>query len=61
MTKMAIETVPFDPAEFLRSEEAQTELIADALETGDTAYIATALGTMARARGISRKRGRRYP
>ena len=50
---MAIKTVPFDPAEHLRSPEDQLELLNDAFATGDAAYIANALGTIARARGMS--------
>lgn len=50
---MAIKTVPFDPAEHLRSTEDQVELLNDAFATGDVAYIANALGTIARARGMS--------
>ena len=50
---MALETFPFDPAEHLGSEDAQAELLADAFATGDTGYIANALGVVARARGMS--------
>ncbi len=50
---MAIKTVPFDPAEYLRSTEDQVELLNDAFATGDAAYIANALGTIARAHGMS--------
>ncbi|MBC8020780.1 MAG: putative addiction module antidote protein [Methyloceanibacter sp.] len=50
---MAIETFPFDPAEYLGDPEAQAELIADALATGDAAYVAHALGIVARARGMT--------
>lgn len=50
---MKIETTPFDPADYLKSDESQAELIADALESGDATYIATALGVVARARGMS--------
>lgn len=50
---MAIKTVPFDPAEHLRSTEDQIDLLNDAFATGDAAYIANALGTIARARGMS--------
>jgi probable addiction module antidote protein len=50
---MATKTIPFDPAEHLRSPEAQAELFKDALESGDAGYIANALGTIARARGMS--------
>ncbi len=51
---MAIETAPFDAAQYLTSPESQAELIADAFETGDATYIATALGTIARARGMTK-------
>ena len=51
---MVTETLPFDAAQYLTSPEAQAELIADALETGDATYIATALGTIARARGMTK-------
>ncbi len=50
---MTVKTVPFDAAEFLDTEESQQELIADAMQTGDRAYILNALNTVARARGMS--------
>lgn len=50
---MSIKTIPFDPAQYLTSPEAQAELLSDALETGDAGYIANALGVIARARGMS--------
>ena len=50
---MALETVAFDAAEFLDDEASQAELLADAFETGNAAYIANALGVVARARGMS--------
>jgi probable addiction module antidote protein len=50
---MTLETFPFDAAEILTDATSQTELINDALETGDPAYIAHALGIVARARGMS--------
>lgn len=50
---MPLETIPFDPAEYLGGAEAQAELLADAFESGDPAYIANALGIVARARGMS--------
>lgn len=50
---MAIETIPFDAAEFLDDAESQTELVADAFESGDAGYIAHALGVVARARGMT--------
>lgn len=48
-----IKTLPFDPAKYLTDPVDQAELLNDALATGDTAYIANALGTIARARGMS--------
>ena len=51
---MKLKTTPFDPADFLDTKELQIELLADAIETGDSRYIANALGTIARARGMSR-------
>jgi probable addiction module antidote protein len=50
---MAIETLPFDAARYLQSAEAQTELLSDAFASGDARYIATALGVVARARGMT--------
>jgi len=50
---MATKTTPFDPAEYLTSAEDQTELLNDALASGDAGYIANALGVIARAQGMS--------
>lgn len=50
---MVIDTTPFDASEIIRSTEAQGELLADAFETGDAAYIAHALGVVAKARGMT--------
>jgi probable addiction module antidote protein len=50
---MALKTTPFDPARFLGSRKAQAELLSDAIDSGDAGYIATALGVIARARGMS--------
>jgi probable addiction module antidote protein len=50
---MATKTIPFDPADHLGNPEDQAELLNDALATGDVVYIANALGTIARARGMS--------
>lgn len=46
-------TRPYDPAEDLTSKEAVAIFMADALETGDAAHIARALGIVAHARGMS--------
>lgn len=45
---------PFDPAEGLDSDEAIEVFMEEAFKTGDAAYIAHALGVVARARGMSR-------
>ncbi len=50
---MPIETRPFDAAEFLTDAESVQEYLAAAFETNDVAYIAKALGTAARARGMA--------
>ena len=42
----------YDPAAALGSEAAIAVFLADALETGDAAYIAKALGVVARAKGM---------
>lgn len=43
---------PFDAAHYLKDDpETQAELLRDALDSGDRAYIAHALGVIARARG----------
>jgi probable addiction module antidote protein len=51
---MALKTKPFDAAEYLDDAESQAELLSDAFDTGDAAYIAHALGVVARARGMSK-------
>jgi probable addiction module antidote protein len=51
---MAVKTAPFDAAEMLDTEEAIEEFVAAAFETEDPAFIAWALGTVARARNMSR-------
>jgi probable addiction module antidote protein len=49
-----MKTLPFDAADYLDTPEAQEELLADAVESGDGKYLALALGTIARARGMSK-------
>jgi probable addiction module antidote protein len=49
-----MKTTPFDPADYLDTPEAQEELLADATASGDARYIATALGAIARARGMTK-------
>lgn len=43
----------YDPSAALESEEAIAVFLADALETGDSAYIARAMGVVARAKGMT--------
>lgn len=50
---MALETTRFDAAEHLDDAQSQAELLADAFESGSSAYIAKAIGVVARARGMS--------
>lgn len=46
-------TLPFDAAEFLTDPADQAEVLNDALASGSAEYVAVALGTIARARGMS--------
>lgn len=46
-------TTSFDASIYLDDPESQAELLADALECGDQAYITHALGVVAKARGMS--------
>ncbi len=43
----------FDPAEYLTDPEVQQELLDEAFATGDPGFIAHAIGTVARARGMT--------
>ncbi|AIY40564.1 putative antitoxin [Collimonas arenae] len=43
----------YDPAEDLSSGEAMAAFMTAAFETGDAAYIAHALGVVARAKGMA--------
>lgn len=51
---MIVETLPFDAAQYLDTPESRAELLNDAFETGDAAYIAAALGVVARAKGMTK-------
>lgn len=50
---MTLKTTPYDSVEFLESDVAIEEYLAGAFETGDPAFIASCLGTIARARNMS--------
>lgn len=49
MTKLS----KFDAADYLDSPETIMAYLNEALETGDSRYIAQAIGTIARAKGMS--------
>jgi probable addiction module antidote protein len=51
MTKT--KTLPWDPAEHLKSEEDMAAYLEAALEEGDPALVAAALGDIARAKGMT--------
>lgn len=53
MSKVKAKTRPFDPAQYLEDRESIAVSMTDALETGDFAFIADALGVVARAKGMS--------
>jgi probable addiction module antidote protein len=50
---MALKLKLFDAAKYLDTLEAQAELLNDAFRSGDSGYIAAALGTVARAHGMT--------
>jgi probable addiction module antidote protein len=57
---MSEKLTTYDPAAALVDGEEIAAFMADAFETGDAAYVAKALGTVARAKGmteIARKTG----
>ena len=46
-------TTPWDPADHLATEEDKAACLEAALEEGDPALVAAALGDIARAKGLS--------
>ena len=50
---MALKTTKFDPADYLDSEKARATYLSEALATDDPAFIADALGVVARAKGMT--------
>jgi probable addiction module antidote protein len=48
-----IKTLPWDPAEHLKTEEDMAAYLEAALEDGDPALVAAALGDIARAKGMT--------
>jgi probable addiction module antidote protein len=53
LPRKKLKTYPYDSAEYLPSSDAIHAYMEEALETDDSAFIAKALGTIARARGMS--------
>jgi len=53
MAKKKTKTTLYDSAEYLDSKEAINAYMEEALETENPAFIAKALGTIARARGMA--------
>ena len=49
---MPIETIPFEPERFLKTDEAQRHFVEFAQEGGDVRHLIDAIGIVARARGI---------
>ena len=49
---MATATIPYDPAEDLSDPGEQAALLEEAFASGDSKFIAVALGAVARARGM---------
>ena len=47
-------TTKFDAADYLKTPERIATYLTEALKTGDSAFICTALDTVARAKGMSR-------
>ncbi len=50
---MPLKTTRYDSADYLNSDEAILAYLEEALDTDDPAFIAQALGTVARARGMT--------
>jgi probable addiction module antidote protein len=51
---MPLKTKPFNPAFYLKTDAARAAYMTEALETKDPAFIADAIGVLARSRGMSR-------
>ena len=51
--KTKIKLKPFDPAKYLNDDDAIAAYIEEAIEIGDPAFIADALGVVARAKGMA--------
>ncbi len=50
---MELEITPYDSADYLETETARTVYMNDALKTGNSEFIAHAIGVVARSRGMT--------
>ncbi len=50
---MYVKSRPFDPANYLKTDLARTVYMNECLKVGDPAYIADAIGVIARSRGMT--------
>ena len=57
LTEMPEKLTTYDPAEALVNDREMAFFMAEAFETGDSAYIAHALGVVARAKGMAQIAG----
>ena len=53
MSKVKVITAPWDPAEHLESDDEMAAYLEAAFEEGDAALIASVLGDIARAKGMT--------
>ncbi|MPT48030.1 MAG: hypothetical protein E2598_06365 [Sphingobium sp.] len=49
-----VPTKLFDPAEYIETQEDAATILADALESGDSAVVAATLGMIVRAEGAAK-------
>lgn len=47
-------TTPFDGAKYIRTPEDVIDTLNDALESGESGYVAVALGVVARSKGMTK-------
>lgn len=52
-TTMTLSTAPFDAAKYLTEPQHVVDLLNDAFDSGHAAYVANALGVVARSEGMT--------
>jgi probable addiction module antidote protein len=52
--KKKIKTYPWDPAEYIKTEEDVIQYLEAAIEDGDPALVAVVLGDIARSKGMAK-------